>query len=60
MNYTYQNIIIFIIFIYAIWKLITYMQELTEGSGCSSSCGSCTIKKADIPKIKTDKLSIKK
>jgi len=56
MDYFFQNIIIFIVFVIAIWSLINYFRNTLEGGGCSDSCGACSTKSDDFAKIKTKKL----
>ncbi len=58
MNESVQNIIILVIFVYAIWSLIQQLRGSIKDGGCSSSCGSCSTLKKDVTKINTRKIDL--
>ena len=58
MSTNIQDIIVFILFIYAVWSLIQQLRGSLRSGGCSDSCGSCTSIKKDIAKMKVKKLEL--
>jgi hypothetical protein len=58
MNEPIQNIIVFILFIYAIWSLVQHFSSTLKSDGCSSACGSCSNNNKDLKKIRVKKLKI--
>ena len=56
MDYYFQNILIGLIFIYAIWNLIQYFRNTLKSDGCSSLCSSCNTGSSKVAKLKVKQL----